>query len=65
MTDDFLQPSEENCETSTDIVADGCDLVPAYTFSEFGTSAPVPYMNQPWPYARKPERPSCSPASPC
>jgi DNA-binding transcriptional regulator YiaG len=39
--------------TLTDIVADGCDLVPDYTFSEFGTSAPVPYMNQPWPYARK------------
>jgi DNA-binding transcriptional regulator YiaG len=39
--------------TSTDIAADGYDLVPEYKFSEFGTSAPVPSMTQPWPYAKK------------
>ncbi|WP_142305494.1 hypothetical protein [Mycobacterium intracellulare] len=39
--------------TSTDIAADGYDLVAEYKFSEFGTSAPIPATPQPWPYAKK------------
>ena len=39
--------------TSTDVAPDGCDLVAEYKFSEFVTSAPVPSIAQPWPYAKK------------